>query len=86
MKFITWGGYHPTCITGNQEDQGIPLPSAINIFPTEILTGSYTITAILAAHACTYIKWGPIYYWWGGTKSTRYCGHFWSVVPAPDDR
>jgi hypothetical protein len=26
------------------------------------------------------------YYWWGGTKSTRYCGHFWPIVQAPDDR
>jgi hypothetical protein len=31
-----------------------------------------------------------IYYWWGGTKSTRYCGHFWPIVqylhlkPGPD--
>jgi hypothetical protein len=23
---------------------------------------------------------------WGGTKSTRYCGHFWPIVQAPDDR
>jgi hypothetical protein len=23
---------------------------------------------------------------WGGTKSTRYCGHFWHIVQAPDDR
>jgi hypothetical protein len=23
------------------------------------------------------------YYWWGGTKSTRYCGHFWPIVQAP---
>jgi hypothetical protein len=23
---------------------------------------------------------------WGGTKSTRYWGHFWPVVQAPDDR
>jgi hypothetical protein len=22
----------------------------------------------------------------GGTKSTRYCGHFWPIVQAPDDR
>jgi hypothetical protein len=21
-----------------------------------------------------------------GTKSTRYCGHFWPIVQAPDDR
>jgi hypothetical protein len=26
------------------------------------------------------------YYWWGGTKSTRYCGHLWPIVQAPDDR
>jgi hypothetical protein len=26
------------------------------------------------------------YYWWGGTKSTRYCGHFWPIVQTPDDR
>jgi hypothetical protein len=26
------------------------------------------------------------YYSWGGTKSTRYCGHFWPLVQAPDDR
>jgi hypothetical protein len=26
-----------------------------------------------------------LYYWWGGTKS-RYCGHLWPIVPAPDDR
>jgi hypothetical protein len=23
---------------------------------------------------------------WGGTKSTGYCGHFWPIVQAPDDR
>jgi hypothetical protein len=23
---------------------------------------------------------------WGGTKSTRYCGHFWPIVQAPDGR
>jgi hypothetical protein len=23
---------------------------------------------------------------WGGTKSTRYCGHFWPIVQSPDDR
>jgi hypothetical protein len=26
------------------------------------------------------------YYWWGGTKSTRYWGHFWPIVQTPDDR
>jgi hypothetical protein len=23
---------------------------------------------------------------WGGTKPTRYCGHFWHIVQAPDDK
>jgi hypothetical protein len=27
-----------------------------------------------------------VFFWWGGTKSTRYCGHFWPTVQAPDDR
>jgi hypothetical protein len=26
------------------------------------------------------------FFWWGGTKSTRYCGHFWPIVQALDDR
>jgi hypothetical protein len=26
------------------------------------------------------------YYYWGGTKSSRYCGHFWPIVQAPNDR
>jgi hypothetical protein len=26
------------------------------------------------------------YYLWGGTRSTRYCGHFWPILQAPDDR
>jgi hypothetical protein len=26
------------------------------------------------------------FFWCGGTKSTRYCGHFWPIVQAPDDR
>jgi hypothetical protein len=27
-----------------------------------------------------------VFFLWGVTKSTRYCGHFWLIVPAPDDR
>jgi hypothetical protein len=26
------------------------------------------------------------FFLWGGTESTRYCGHFWPIVKAPDDR
>jgi hypothetical protein len=26
------------------------------------------------------------FFLWGGTKSTRYCGHFWPIVQTPDDR
>jgi hypothetical protein len=26
------------------------------------------------------------YYWWGETESTWYCGHYWTIVRAPDDR
>jgi hypothetical protein len=27
-----------------------------------------------------------IFYYWGETESSWYCGHYWPVVPAPDDR
>jgi hypothetical protein len=27
-----------------------------------------------------------LYFLWGWTKCTRYCGHFWPIVQAPDDR
>jgi hypothetical protein len=23
--------------------------------------------------------------WWDETESTRFCGHYWPIVPAPDD-
>jgi hypothetical protein len=23
---------------------------------------------------------------WGETESTWYCGHYWPIIPAPDDR
>jgi hypothetical protein len=29
---------------------------------------------------------GDYFFLWGGTKSTRYCSHFWPIVQAPDDR
>jgi hypothetical protein len=29
---------------------------------------------------------GSIFFLWGGTKSTRYCDHFWPILQAPDDR
>jgi hypothetical protein len=34
-------------------------------------------------------QWTRYYFFfilWGGTKSTRYCGHFWPIVQTPDDR
>jgi hypothetical protein len=35
---------------------------------------------------CLHLLPGNVFYSWSGTKSTRYCGHFWPIVQAPDDR
>jgi hypothetical protein len=48
-------------------------------FCSNYLTFSMIQTRFLALkHKFTFL--------WGGTKSTWYCGHFWPIVPAPDDR
>jgi hypothetical protein len=64
-------------------------------FSSSCATGGFSRSAQLHGVSCEgmwdaiYFWFQPLfffYYWWGGTKSTWYCGHFWPIVPAPDDR
>jgi hypothetical protein len=68
--------------------KSVPVPLCLPQIPHD-LTWARTLAAAVGSPRLT--AWAvarPKFYLflWGGTKSTRYCGHFWSIVQAPDDR
>jgi hypothetical protein len=49
-----------------------------------VLFGLLVVAAMSVLVATRFLLY--VFFEWGGTKSTRYCGHFWPIVQAPDGR
>jgi hypothetical protein len=54
-------------------------------YKTSIWLKSHFTGTHALGFSVSYYYYYYYYYYWGETESTWYCGHYWPIVPAPND-